>query len=98
MKKTILFTQKPTFLSTNDSFGDASRTTPSFSNPLNIFLGKNVIVEADYNNIVITGRLIHYQIGNRQKPHRPFILILENGQGKHVLRGNFVSISEGAVK
>ena len=74
------------------------RTNSPFSNPLNIFLGKNVIVEADYNNIVITGRLIHYQIGNRQKPHRPFILILENGQGKHVLRGNFVSISEGAVK
>jgi hypothetical protein len=73
---------------------DFSRTTPSFSNPLSHFLGKNVVVEADYNNVVIIGRMIYYQIGSQEKPHRPFILVLENSQGKHVLRGDWISISE----
>jgi hypothetical protein len=59
---------------------------------LSCFLGKNVVVEADNHNVVVMGRLIHYQIGSKEKPHRPFILVLENNQGKHVLRGDFTSI------
>jgi len=65
--------------------------TPLFSDPINFFLGKNVVVKVD-GSLAITGRLIHYEINEREKPHKPSILILENNQGRHVLRGKFLSI------
>ena len=79
--------------------GDFSRTNSPFSNHLPLihqFLGKTVFIEVE--GLTVHGKLIRYDLGRKEKPHKPFILILENGQGKHVLRGNFVSISEGAVK
>jgi hypothetical protein len=65
---------------------------PLFSNdPLRFFLGKNVVVKVD-DNFAVTGRLIHYEISEKEKPHRPSILIIENHWGRHVLRGKFLSI------
>ena len=59
------------------------------------FLNKHVQVKIE--GFTVEGTLLHYQENSKEKPHRPSILILEN-QGIHVMRGNFVSISEGAVK
>jgi len=84
--------QLPKGLSSND--GDFSRATPFFSDPISFFIGKNVVVKADHNNVVVTGRLIHYQMSGREKPHTPSVLVLENPQGRLVLRGSFVSIAK----
>jgi len=84
--------QLPKGLSSND--GDFSRATPLFSDdPLRFFLGKTVVVKVD-GNFAVTGRLIHYVISEREKPHKPSILILENNQGKHVLRGKWLSLAK----
>jgi hypothetical protein len=81
-----------------ESSGDISRTIPFFSNPLNYFLGKHVLVEAE--NLTVDGRLIRHQLpnGRNEKPHRPFILILETPIGKVLIRGNRTTIKEGVNK
>jgi len=94
MRKTILFAEKPSFLSKKPSIGDFSRTTPSFSHyPLiHTFLNRHVKVKVD-DYYEVSGLLICYQ-NECKSLHRPFVLVLENAQGKHVLRGNFISINE----
>jgi hypothetical protein len=70
--------------------GEVSRTIPFFSNPLNFFLGKDVFVEVE--DLTVYGRLIQYQLSRKEKPHRPFILILESPIGKVLIRGNWTAI------
>jgi len=66
---------------------------PLFSDdPIRFFLGKNVVVKVD-DNFAVTGRLIHYVISEREKPHRPSVLVLENNQGRHIIRGKFINIT-----
>jgi hypothetical protein len=51
------------------------------------FIGKNVAVDVD-GCLTVQGRLIHYR-ENRSENHTPSILILENSQGRHIVRGKF---------
>jgi len=55
---------------------------------INLFLGKNVVVEAE--GCVIVGRLIRYQLGSRN-PHRPTVLTLKN------LEGNFIIVRRWSI-
>jgi hypothetical protein len=43
--------------------GDISRTIPSFSHPLNLFLNKNVIVSVE--KLAVAGKLVSYQDSER---------------------------------
>jgi hypothetical protein len=52
-----------------------------------IFIGKNVAVDVD-GCLTVEGRLIHY-CESRSENHTPSILILENSQGRHIIRGGF---------
>jgi hypothetical protein len=72
-----------------------SRKLPSFSNELPLirrFLGKNVLVELE--DFRVHGKLIGYEFGRKEKPHKPFILIVESSFGKIIIRGNWFSIGE----
>jgi len=40
----------------------------------------------------VRGKLIWYEFGNKNKPHRPNVLIVENGSQKLIVRGNWLSI------
>jgi hypothetical protein len=73
--------------------GEKPMNEPSI---LSVFLGKTVVVECE-PSFTVEGRLTTYQTSSKQT-HEPFILILENGFGKHVLRGNFQSIKLLGVK
>jgi hypothetical protein len=64
--------------------GDFSRASPLFS----IFIGKNVAVDVD-GQLTVEGRLIHYSESGAGKNHVPSILIVENSQGRHIIRGKF---------
>jgi hypothetical protein len=63
-----------------------------FSNPLDFFLGKDVFVEVE--DLTVYGRIIRYQLGQKERPHRPFILILESPIGKVLIRGNWTAIKQ----
>jgi hypothetical protein len=71
-----------------------SRTSPFFDElPLiHRFLGKTVLVELE--DCVFHGKLLHYQLGRKGKPHKPTILIVESQAGKVLIRGNWLSIGE----
>jgi hypothetical protein len=56
------------------------------------FLGKTVLVELE--DCVFHGKLLHYQLGRKMKPHKPTILIIESQTGKVIIRGNWISIGE----
>jgi hypothetical protein len=56
------------------------------------FLGKNVLVELE--DCVFYGKLLHYQLGRKGKPHKPSLLIVESQIGKVLVRGNWISIGE----
>jgi hypothetical protein len=72
--------------------GDFSSTIPFFSNPLDFFLGKDIFV--DVEDLIVYGRIIRYQLGQKERPHRPFILILESPIGKVLIRGNWTVIKQ----
>jgi hypothetical protein len=64
----------------------------SLSNPLSYFLGKNVRVKVEVD-FEVTGIFLHYQLENREE-HKPFLLLLKDNSGYHVVRGNWINISE----
>jgi small nuclear ribonucleoprotein (snRNP)-like protein len=59
---------------------------------IHTFLNKHVKVKVD-DGFEVSGMLIHYQMENKTL-HKPSVLILKNGDGLHVLRGNFENLSE----
>jgi small nuclear ribonucleoprotein (snRNP)-like protein len=59
---------------------------------IHTFLNKHVKVKIE-GNFEVSGVLICYQMENKTL-HKPSVLILKNGDGFHVLRGNFENISE----
>jgi len=56
------------------------------------FYGKNVLVELE--DFRVYGKLLHYEFGRKQEPHKPSILIVESAVGKIIIRGNWFSIGE----
>jgi len=68
----------------NKTCGDFSRTTPSFSNPINFFLGKTVVIECE-PGLTVEGKLIRYVLGFQQG-HLPTVLIVQNEHGYIILR------------
>jgi hypothetical protein len=56
------------------------------------FYGKNVLVELE--DFRVHGKLIGYEFGRKQEPHKPSILIVESAVGKIIIRGNWFSIGE----
>ena len=76
--KDVLNTQKANLSSFQKTHGDISRTNSPFSNHLPLihqFLGKTVFIEVE--GLTVHGKLIRYDFGRKEKPHKPFILILE---------------------
>ena len=70
-----------------------NHTNSPFSNSIvENFINKQVSVELE--GLTVHGKLIRYDLGNKQKPHRPSILILECSAGKTVIRGNWINITE----
>lgn len=64
---------------------------------IGLFLGKLVSVEVE-RGVEVTGRLLRYELGNKNKPHRPHILIMDNGSQRVILRGNWLAMkSERAL-
>lgn len=61
------------------------------SNPLEFFHGKTVMVEGYGFRLV--GKLVHAGEGNH-KGHLPNVLILETTEGSHILRGNWLMLTE----
>jgi hypothetical protein len=57
-----------------------------------LFVGKVVLVEAE--DCRIPGKLLDYVSGseNKQKPHSPGLLILENEHGRIIIRGNWQAV------
>jgi len=58
------------------------------------FLNKRVRVKVS-EGLTVQGVLVKYQNGDKAN-HSPSILILKDGNGYHILRGNFENISEVA--
>ena len=80
----MLNTQKPCVSSFHSAAGDFSRASTLFYD----FIGKNVAVDVD-GQLTVEGRLIHYRESGAGKNHVPSILIVENSQGRHIIRGKF---------
>jgi len=59
---------------------------------IHTFLNKHVKVKVN-DGFEVSGMLIHYQMENKTL-HKPSVLILENGEGLHLLRGNFENLTE----
>jgi len=70
------------------SFGLSPDTFSRASTLFSIFIGKNVDVDVD-GQLTVEGRLIHYRESGAGKNHVPSILIVENSQGRHIIRGSF---------
>ena len=90
--KDLLNKEKANFTSFQLACGEISRTPLFSDDPIRFFLGKNVVVKVD-DNFAVSGKLIHYMISEREKPHRPSVLVLENNQGRHIIRGKFINIT-----
>jgi hypothetical protein len=60
------------------------------------FLNKRVRVKVE--GLSVEGKLLRYQENNKDKPHMPQLLILQNGGGIHILRGDWINISEVIAK
>jgi len=72
---------------------EAERKAENGSLPLiHSFLNKRVRVKVS-EGLMVQGVLVRYQNGDKAK-HLPNILILKDGNGYHILRGNFENISE----
>jgi len=56
------------------------------------FLNQHVKVKVD-DGFEVSGVLVCYQMENKTQ-HKPSVLILKDGEGLHVLRGNFENVSE----
>ena len=59
---------------------------------IHYFLNRKVRVQIS-QNLTVEGMLVRYQNGDERK-HLPNVLILKNAEGLHVLRGNWLNISE----
>jgi len=57
---------------------------------ISLFLGKKVVVEVE-RGLEVKGRLVAYEL-RKNNPHRPNILIVENGSDRSIVRGNWLSI------
>jgi len=55
------------------------------------FLYRNVVVAVE-RNIEIKGRLLRFQFGDSSKPHKPSLLVVENGSQKLIIRGVWEAI------
>lgn len=77
-----------TLFSIRQRSGDFTRVQPSL---FSFFLGKTVIAESC--GIKITGKLVCLQNSNREG-HVPEVLVIENEAGRHILRGNWVLMTE----
>ena len=91
----MLNTQKANLSSFQKTHGDVSRTNSPFFDHLPLihqFLNKQVSIEVE--GLTVHGKLIRYDFGNKEKPHRPSVLILESPSGKTVIRGNWINITE----
>jgi small nuclear ribonucleoprotein (snRNP)-like protein len=56
------------------------------------FLRKTVRIKVD-DDLVVEGLLVCYQMQNKTE-HKPSVLVLKNGDGFYVLRGNFENVTE----
>jgi len=97
MEKWIANTKNESTIHSCHSSGVFSRTS-LFSNQnhyplIHRFLNRHVKVKVDVD-FEVSGMLIHYQENSKDKPHRPTILILKNGEGIHVLRGDWINVTE----
>ena len=59
-----------------------------------LLVGRTVTVKVQ-NRVSVSGRLLAFESGNRDG-HAPSLLVLENSEGKHVLRGSFDLFLGGA--
>jgi len=57
---------------------------------ISLFLGRLVTAEVERGS-EIEGKLIRYEFGSKNNPHKPNILILEN-DGKLIIRGNWIAL------
>ena len=70
-----------------------NRTNSPFSNSIvENFINKQVSVELE--GLTVHGKLVRYDLGRKEKPHRPSVLILESPLGNIVVRGNWINITE----
>jgi len=67
--------------------------TPTRELPLiHAFLNREIVVKiSDF--LSIQGKLVFYSLNGRGS-HKPQVLILKDSRGFHVLRGNWISLSE----